>query len=795
MAKLLAFLLAALFLYAGEGKELLTPGERAFLAAHPTIVLGTERSWEPYVIVQTDGTVTGYDADVLEEINRATGARFVLRAGEWREMQALAERGEIDGLSTGGVHEERKRFLAFSDCYVSLKKMALVPRGNPQKLRNPRDLAGKTIVIHRGNLVDEKIAGQYPRSRIVTAETVEEMIHMVLEGEADATFGNGSTLYMANKLGLPFLETAYVMEQTLDLAFGVRKEWPEAVSILNKGLHAMGEQKRMALIQKWFFDHRPVLPLVLTSEEKEYLAKRGEVRMCADPAWVPYDYVDERGKHQGIAADLMGKIAARLETPIRLVPSHSWTGAMARFGEGKCDILPLATRTPERERSMTFTTPLLSFPMVVLTREEKGFIDDFEKVAGETFALPAGYASGELLRQRYPGIRLEEVENYREGLARVKKGGVFGYIDNLVTINYLLNQYALEGLAVTGSLNTYYDLAVAVRNDDPLLAGIFRKAVLSLDEMEKEEIIRRHTEKSGEPHGVSMRTILWSLLALAPALLVFLAFSRYRAVYYRLLDEANDKLETRVAEEAAKNREQERMLFQKAKLASMGELVGNIAHQWRQPLAELGAHIMRMDAELRLRGSVERNTQEESIRSSKEILTFLSQTIETFLGIFRNGGETRIPFPVKEEVEKVLFLSRETFRQKRIRVEFSCDETVRVYGLPDGFAHALLALFRNAADHFTQEGTPDPMIRVAAGRAGEQVRVAVTDNGGGIRLEPIEKIFEPYVSSKRENGTGTGIGLFIAKTVVEEKMGGRLEAENVENGARFTIILPAGLPG
>lgn len=101
----------------------LTPQEQTFLAAHPVITLGTEAAWEPYIIVKKDGTITGYDADILAQVNAVTGANFQLKAGVWREMQQAAQEHRIDGLSTGGIHEERKSYLNFSDIYISLSKI------------------------------------------------------------------------------------------------------------------------------------------------------------------------------------------------------------------------------------------------------------------------------------------------------------------------------------------------------------------------------------------------------------------------------------------------------------------------------------------------------------------------------------------------------------------------------------------------------------------------------------------------------------------------------------------------
>ena len=231
----------------------LTKKEKEFIKNHPEIVLGTGDTWEPYAIKNSDGTITGYDNDILTKINQLTGANFTQRAGNWSKIQKLAKEKKLDGLSTLTITQKRKEFLNFSNIYISLKKMVMVKQRNPLNIKSAYDLKGKTIVIHKGNVADEKLAKQFKDSKIIYANNPIDMLKEVIHGKADATFGNGSTEYMLHKLGLPYMENAYAIDESLDLAFAVRKDWPEAVSILNKALSTISIHERTRLKQKWFF--------------------------------------------------------------------------------------------------------------------------------------------------------------------------------------------------------------------------------------------------------------------------------------------------------------------------------------------------------------------------------------------------------------------------------------------------------------------------------------------------------------------------------------------------------------
>ena len=250
----------------------LTPEEQKFIKSHPKIVLGTSSNWEPYVIQNSDGSISGYDHDILSMINKVTGANFVQVTGAWSDMQKMAKSRKIDGLSTLIYTKEREKFLNFSDIYISLKKMVMVKQRNPLNIQLPLDLSGKTIVITKGNVADEIASKKFVNAKIIYAKNPKEMLQEVIYGKADATFGNGATEYMLSKLGLPYMENAFVLDDSLDLRFALRKDWKEAISILNKGLKSISLYERTKLKQKWFFtDNKLIAKVKLQKEEFLYL--------------------------------------------------------------------------------------------------------------------------------------------------------------------------------------------------------------------------------------------------------------------------------------------------------------------------------------------------------------------------------------------------------------------------------------------------------------------------------------------------------------------------------------------
>ncbi len=252
----------------------LTAQEKAFLEAQPKIRLGIDKSWSPYIVINEDGSLSGHDHELLSKINAISGANFVLVPGDWEDLIELARQGKIDGLSAGGIHEERKQYLNFSDIYFTIRKMVIVQKGNPRSILQEEDLANKTIAIHKSNLVDRKIAERFESSSILLVNSPEKAIEAILSGAADATFGNGATQFIASEMGMPYLEMVYPLGEPLELAFGIRKDWPEAISIINKSLSVISRIEKAQLRNKWFIGNNEVNdPSILDHLDTEMILK------------------------------------------------------------------------------------------------------------------------------------------------------------------------------------------------------------------------------------------------------------------------------------------------------------------------------------------------------------------------------------------------------------------------------------------------------------------------------------------------------------------------------------------
>jgi len=247
-------------------------------------------------------------------------------------------------------------------------------------------------------------------------------------------------------------------------------------------------------------------------------------------------------------------------------------------------------------------------------------------------------------------------------------------------------------------------------------------------------------------------------------------------------------------EEIERSKEKDKILMRQSRFIEMGTMIQNIAHQWKQPLNIIELAV----TDLTLRQMTGNLTTEKQQSANEEIhrqVSYMSRTIDTFKNFLEEDrdGAGNTPFFVTKAVETALILVESTFKKEKIALRTDLDDRCCAEGDPKEFEQALLSLIHNAVDailaHKT-EGRPDSITIASRLEEGENI-VTVEDSGGGFDPALSETMFDAYVTTKHMS-QGTGLGLFIAKTIVAMKMHGNIEAENIENGARFTIRLPYG---
>ncbi len=255
----------------------------------------------------------------------------------------------------------------------------------------------------------------------------------------------------------------------------------------------------------------------------------------------------------------------------------------------------------------------------------------------------------------------------------------------------------------------------------------------------------------------------------------------------RELIELNTSLEKKIAEEVEKNRQQQLVLIQQSRYAQMGEMISMIAHQWRQPLNNLSMIIQGASLKYQL-GKFDDELMVKLSKDAQKQIMQMSQTIDDFRNLFRPNKHAKV-FSVNTTILHVLALVEPILKQENIIVETHLEDAVTIKGFSNELVQVLINILNNAKDALVEKNSDKKkIITIALKQENDTVVILVKDNSGGIAEEIMDKIFDPYFSTK-EGKNGTGLGLYMSKSIIEEHCQGQLSVKNGRNGAIFTIVL------
>ncbi len=245
----------------------------------------------------------------------------------------------------------------------------------------------------------------------------------------------------------------------------------------------------------------------------------------------------------------------------------------------------------------------------------------------------------------------------------------------------------------------------------------------------------------------------------------------------------NNNLERLVYEEVEKNRKKDELMFTQSRHAQMGEMIAMIAHQWRQPLNAMATAAIVL--ELKAQNNKLDETEAKKISEKlQNYINYLSHTIDDFRNFFRPQKEKKVT-----DFEKILHtvtaLVQYSLEQKNIAFEQTTDDPQEFFAYENELVQVVLNIIKNAQDALVEKNISNPKITLEIRKNTLHVR----DNAGGIPSDILEKIFQPYFSTKTEKN-GTGLGLYMSQMIVEKHSGGKLLVKNTKKGAEFIIEMP-----
>lgn len=288
-----------------------------------------------------------------------------------------------------------------------------------------------------------------------------------------------------------------------------------------------------------------------TSEEKAFIAENKTIRVGIDRNWYPFDFVNNKGQHDGIAADYLNLLSQRLGLTFEVERNKDWPNTLRLMREDQLDMLAMAANTPERSLFASFTRPYMRSPMVIVTSQSVDFLDGVNGLQSKKVAVVKDYASHEWLKTQHPELDLHEVVTTTEGLKKVALGEAFAFVDNLASVSFLIKQEGLVNLKISGQLPYSFDLAMGVRHEEPILRSILQKGLDSITPKEQDEIYEKWVRLEYDTR-VDYSKVLPAFIGISIILLLVVLYTfRLRTLHGRL-QEAEEML-------LAKNSELEKL--------------------------------------------------------------------------------------------------------------------------------------------------------------------------------------------------------------------------------------------
>ncbi len=775
--------------------------EQAYLAKKPylKVYLTPDIYYYSYTY---ENYLNGYGVQYFRMLAKKLGVELqFLTYPSIKDAKNALEKGDLDvALFPHFEAVDKDRFL-ISDFPVGIVRPALLMPKIYQLSPKIESMESLRIVVLKDEGFEPLIHKTNPNAKVETVESLEEVVAKVMSREADIAIGLHEVFmaYIEYKMiatlqSIPLQNSMYFPPNKLFLA--TAKENTQMKDIINKTM-AQIDYRQLIFARDRFFPpdtyRQTNIKVALTEEEKFYLMGKQALNICTVPNGLPYgDSINHH--YEGIGASIVELLTKYLDIPLHLIHSKNTDASYESLFNKTCDLVVLATPTLHPNESISFTKELLSVPLVVVTKDDVLYVSNFQDIAKKSFVIARNHPMLKDLLEKYPSLHLKEVDSDIEGLKEIEKGKSYGLITSLYSVSNLFRSHIPSNLKVSAEISLHMPFSFALLSENKHLQTILEKTSESILRPELPHItkkwLKEHYPRSFDA-VVILELVLFFIIFFAVTVWLYLEIklkNRRLEDTKNSLDTLNKELESRVKYEVEISREKDMVMYRQSRFASMGEMISNIAHQWRQPLMELAALLMELQASMHFKTNVSKKEVTDTITSSNRVIAFMSQTIDDFRHFFSPSKDLSL-FCINEVVEESVRIIRATLAHHLIEVEvITHTPKAMACGLKNEYAQVLINLLSNAKDMLLIRKIPEGKICIEIKEDEVFSIVLVMDNAGGVASENIAHIFEPFFTKEKANGTG--IGLFMSRMIIEKNMQGQMSVENIGAGALFCIKVP-----
>ena len=511
----------------------------------------------------------------------------------------------------------------------------------------------------------------------------------------------------------------------------------------------------------------------LNKDEIQYLKSKKVIKVCYDESFYPISYTANNSL-AGISKGILDLIEKQHNIKFDYIRTNDWIEQLTYLKQNRCDMTAMTILKLNSYKYIKPTKPYLSDQMVLVTKIDEPYISGLDKIKNKTIGIKYGFKKlKEILQKKYPTLKFVEIVD--GNCNNIINGNVFGCITiSLQASSRILKYYSNQLKVMTTIFDDEIKGAFGVSKRDPLLVSILNKSLKSIKKEDIHKIEQEYYNIKVEK-VVDWQIVLYSSLIFVIILIVIIIFFIRERKF-------NAKLEKKIREAIEQTQLKDQQLLDQSRLAQMGEMISMIAHQWRQPLSAIGS----VSISLNLSARMNKLDKKIVIEKTDKISTYvqhLSRTIDDFRDFFK-PNKTKSNVTYNEIINSTLDIIEVSIINNNIKIIKDLNSEIILHTYPNDLKQVILNILKNAKDALLENNIHNPYIKIST----YDNILTISDNAGGIKHDIIDKIFDPYFSTKSEKN-GTGLGLYMSKMIIEEHCGGTISVLNSDEGAVFKIEL------